>query len=507
MKKNTVKRMLFGVLTVLVLSTSGLKAAEYFLRADTTTLTLPNGSNVVMWGFARDSSFGALDGVVTVPGPQLTVLPNDSVLTIHLDNRLPEPVSIVIPGQTIVPVPVRTVDGRARSFTTETSTSNAAPVNYVWSNLRPGTFLYQSGTHPSVQVQMGLYGCVRKNYASGQAYPGVSFDTEITLLYSEIDTVLHDAVATGQYGPTKTVTSTVNYAPKYFMINGRSYTNGMAPISAGLPGDAVMIHFLNAGLETHVPIVNNAYLKLVAEDGFKYPYPKDQYSVFLPAGKTIDALFTSSVSNVLAVYDRRLDMMNATTSPGGMLTYLSITNTLAPLGDAVAQSSALQSSSLYDAAKRMNGAARVSIVGDTSAVPEILREDGSQTPSTETPIATATVDSWPQTWSSSDWSPKHTAINLVDGDTNTVWVGKDGGATWAVSVDFGVKMKLTDLQILFWGKAWKSTFVGGSVNGTTDWFDVTSVTNSTIDIRYLLIEMWNDPTETTPPAIREIIWK
>ena len=124
-----------------------------------------------------------------------------------------------------------------------------------------------------------------------------------------------------------------------------------------------------------------------------------------------------------------------------------------------------------------------------------------------TPIATEAVVSWPQVWSSSDWSAKHTAGNLIDGNTNTVWVGKADGSPWAVSVDFGKKTSLADLQILFWDKAWKNTFVGGSVNGTNDWFNVMSNTNSTINVRYLLIEMWYDPAEAAPPAIREIIWK
>ncbi len=298
--------------------------AAFYLRTGVITNTMPNGSNVVMWGFAQDSAFGAMDGVVTVPGPTLTILPGDATLTIHLDNNLPEPVSIVIPGQTIVPTPVRLPNGRVRSFTAETAPYNGVPVDYTWSNLRPGTFLYQSGTHPSVQVQMGLYGAVRKDYAFGKTYPGVTFQSEATLLYSEIDPALHEAVATGNYGPGQAMTSTVDYAPKYFLINGQAYTNGLAPVSAGRPGDTLVIHFLNAGLQTHVPIVNNSYFQLIAEDGFPYPYPKDQYSVFLPAGKTIDALYTTSVSNQLAVYDRRLNMINSTTTDGGMLTYLNV---------------------------------------------------------------------------------------------------------------------------------------------------------------------------------------
>jgi FtsP/CotA-like multicopper oxidase with cupredoxin domain len=215
-------------------------------------------------------------------------------------------------------------NGRARSFTTETPSANSAPVVYTWSNLRPGTFIYQSGTHPSVQVQMGLYGAVRKDAAPGQTYPGVPFSSEATLLYSEVDPALHDAVATGNYGAGNAMPSTVGYEPKYFLINGLFYTSGLLPIYAGKPGETIVLHFLNAGLHTHVPIVNGTYLRLIAEDGFPYPYPKEQYTACLPAGKTLDALFTPGTNGMLAVYDRRLNMMNGASSPGGMLAYLNV---------------------------------------------------------------------------------------------------------------------------------------------------------------------------------------
>ena len=45
--------------------------------------------------------------------------------------------------------------------------------------IAPGTYLYHSGTHPAVQVQMGLYGALTKNAVDGgggetpQQYPPV----------------------------------------------------------------------------------------------------------------------------------------------------------------------------------------------------------------------------------------------------------------------------------------------------------------------------------------------
>ncbi|MDD5011278.1 MAG: choice-of-anchor A family protein, partial [Phycisphaerae bacterium] len=163
----------------------GAFAVEYYLRAGQTTVEMPGGQVITMWGFAQDSSFGALDGTVQIPGPQLTVPADDPNLVIWLDNNLAEPVSIVIPGQNAVVTPVKFTDAqgrqRIRSFTHETDANNTTAVKYEWQNFRPGTFLYHSASHPAVQVQMGLYGCVKKdaltvNLGSAGQYNMVVFE-------------------------------------------------------------------------------------------------------------------------------------------------------------------------------------------------------------------------------------------------------------------------------------------------------------------------------------------
>ncbi len=296
---------------------------EVYLRAGLTTNTMPDGRSVVMWGFARDSSATNQDGVITVPGPAIVLGPGSQDLLIHLTNDLPEPVSIVIPGQpAALGDPQRNPDGRARAFTHEAAPGGAA--DYAWSNLRPGSFLYHSGSHPAVQVQMGLYGVLTKLSGYGQAYPGVSFNSEATLLFSEIDPALHDAVAADDYGPGKTVTSTLRYSPQYFFISGASYTNGLSSVRVGKPGDRVLLRLLNVGLDYRVPTINNSYVQLVAEDGYPMPYPREAYAATLAPLKTMDAVLTATASNIFAIYDRRLSLVNSTNGPGGMLAHLEV---------------------------------------------------------------------------------------------------------------------------------------------------------------------------------------
>ncbi|MBA7616349.1 hypothetical protein ES703_23645 [subsurface metagenome] len=339
------KQLALAVLMLLTMARTSLappdkNTVEYYLRADTTTKTMPDGQVIVMWGFALDSAFGAEDGEVTVPGPVLTV-PNDKKnLVINLDNNLGVPVSIVIPSQintTMVPVKFTDDKGRQRirAFTHETEPNNTEPVIYEWKNFRPGTYLYHSGSHPAVQVQMGLYGCLKKdvekvkgkdvpNVAYKQGNNLVTYDTDIVLCFSEIDPALHQAVADSNYGPGKAMTSTINYEPKYFLINGEPYSSGSLPLPAGNPNDRVLIRFVNAGLETHVPVLQDFYMNVVAEDGYKYQYAKEQYSLILPALKTKDVVIIPQSVGTYPVYDRRLRLTNADISPGGMLTYLNV---------------------------------------------------------------------------------------------------------------------------------------------------------------------------------------
>lgn len=298
--------------TVLLTLAGQTGAVTYNLCVGTTTKTMPDTSIITMWGYGMDTGGPC---AATVPGPELTVPAGDNTLTINLRNELTEAVSVVIPGQQAAMTPVFFTDGqgrqRVRSFTHETTATGV----YTWNNLKPGSYMYMSGTHPAVQVQMGLYGAVTHDVAVGEAYPGVAYDSEVTLLYSEIDPVLHNAVDGGSYG-TAAYPSTVNYTPEYFLVNGAPFEPGNAPLPAGAAGQRTLIRLLNAGLEDHALVLQGQHLTLVAEDGNVYPWPREEYSVLMAAGKTKDALFIPASDGTYPVYDRRLR--------SGMLTNLSV---------------------------------------------------------------------------------------------------------------------------------------------------------------------------------------
>ncbi len=296
----------------------------------TKTVTLPSGHTVAvpMWGFAL------VGGTPSVPGPRIVVPRGTSTLEISLTNSLSgpgaEPVSLVIPGQAFNATPVRNADGRIVSMTPDAAPGGAA-VLYTFNNLKPGTFLYQSGSHQALQVQMGLYGAVTMEAGPAappppapEAYAGVPYDSEVLLLYSEIDVALHQAVAAGSYGTAPGPTSTVDYAPSLFLVNGESYTVASLPIPAGAAGGLTLVRMLNAGLKSHVVVVDNASLALVAEDGNPYSDARAQASILLPAGKTHDAIWTPTAAGSYPVYDRMLHLVAREQTAGGMLAMLCV---------------------------------------------------------------------------------------------------------------------------------------------------------------------------------------
>lgn len=336
-------RTVFFVVAVLSMASASSFAAEFYLRADVTTKNMPGDPNIPMWGFALENSTFTAGTTATVPGPILTVPPGDTTLIIHLKNNLTAanvglslgcPVSLVIPGQITPMTPVRfgpmpypQFEGRIRSLTHETPPDNATVVDYVWNNFQPGTYVYHSGTHVQCHVQMGLYGGIIKDYDDApykQAYPGVVYETAVPVFFSEIDPAFHRAVDSNNYGPGKAMTSTIDYEPKYFLINGMPFNPNEPPVLAGASGGGTLLRLFNMGLETRCPLLQGGYLTLVAEDGRPYDSAKEQYVASLPAGKTLDAMVVFPAAATYPLYDRRLGLTNGPMTGGGMLQQLNV---------------------------------------------------------------------------------------------------------------------------------------------------------------------------------------
>jgi len=288
------------------------------LRADefTKNVPLPGGgtTNIHMWGFVIGG------GTPTSPGPAITVPFADTVLTINLRNDLAVPISLVIPNQNgyvrVAPAPgvsehVTSVDaqGRTRASSFVKQTLPGQTVTYRWNNVQPGTYLYYSGTHSALQVQMGLYGMLKKNTTATLAYPGVvapPITQEVNWIFGEIDFDVHDAVLNGTYDTA--IKSMIHSVPEIYLLNGQPLQVGQ--FTAGLPGfgtpPPTLVRMLNVCYDERIPVLNGFHLRVVAEDGRAYPYPKIENAVNLPSLKTRDAQLIAPRGTAVKFYDRRL---------------------------------------------------------------------------------------------------------------------------------------------------------------------------------------------------------
>jgi len=403
------------------------------LTAGTATATLPDGTAVPMWGYSCGSvvtgstaTCASLNPAAAGWSPVVITVPTGADLTINLTNSLPGavPTSLVIVGQlggglgstaSSTPSPdhsnaqpltwpiAGTTPGnvpavgvgtppaqlnRVQSFSTEVLHGLTAPL--TWRAPRPGTYLLESGTHPSIQGPMGLYGIlvvttVPAGATPGVAYPGVNYNAEIPLLLSEIDPVQNNAVnaAVNTSGFSETMVwsglpngcgnpssptyqqcypPAVNYTPLYYLINGAAFDKTHAgtslfktsPATGVSTAGHVLVRFVNAGLRMHVPSIVGARtvqaatgtpvtvsgFSLIAEDGNVLPgIARVQNEVFLAAGKTYDVLINTPVGLSLSgpppslpVFDRELSLSgNSTARDAGMLAYIGVNNAVTPV--------------------------------------------------------------------------------------------------------------------------------------------------------------------------------
>jgi hypothetical protein len=378
------------------------------LTAAPANATLPDGTVVPMWGY----TCGAVTGATCAPlnanagtgwsAPVITVpvaTSGATSLTISLTNSLPAgvPTSLTIVGQLggglgtpggttpspdhtnaqpltwpiagdppgasptgVAPAPAQ--GPRVQSFGAEVAVG--ATGTLTWGNLKPGTYLLESGTHPSIQGPMGLYGIVVVTTPAAAGVPGTAYGTvgsttavtyasEIPLLLSEIDPVQNNAVNTavntagfaesnvwaGMSAATTTTPSAVkcrdvtgvavanaacyppavNYTPLYYMVNGVAFdkthnTNSLFASTVGTSAAAVsgnvLVRLVNAGLRMHVPAIVGAQtgaaaaagFALIAEDGNQLPgVPRVQSEVFMPAGKTYDVMINTPAAGSTAL--------------------------------------------------------------------------------------------------------------------------------------------------------------------------------------------------------------
>jgi FtsP/CotA-like multicopper oxidase with cupredoxin domain len=208
-------------------------------------------------------------------------------------------------------------------MTREAPPDGVTVATYTFTAASPGTYMYNSGTRPELQIEMGLVGALiirpdtyvarpEGEIVGGNqiAYNHVdsAYDHEYLFLHTEMDPRFHRAVACGNIDSIDNTT----YNPVYWFLNGRCFPDTVlaAPSSALLPhqpyncfprmhpGQRVLMRMIGGGRDAHPfhPHSNNIYL--IARDGRLFPlneggdvFGMSEYTPNILPGATHDAIF------------------------------------------------------------------------------------------------------------------------------------------------------------------------------------------------------------------------
>jgi len=233
----------------MVCTTSSSPNPTFNLDAKPGYIFTADGNTMFMW------SYSVTNGAFQYPGPVLCVNQGDTV-TVILHNSLPERVSIMFPGQENVQANGASAQpeflgagGILSSLTNSAVTGGTVTYSFVANN--PGTFIYESGTDPKKQVEMGLASALVVRPTLGATFVYNRADTQFTqgeefiAILTEIDPYLHQSVEVG-----KTNFNMNNYHPRYWLLNGRGFPDTVADnFASWLPaqpyGALALIHPFN----------------------------------------------------------------------------------------------------------------------------------------------------------------------------------------------------------------------------------------------------------------------
>ncbi len=296
----------------------GVVGLNFALTAKAGYLSTAEGNSVYFWGYANAG------GPAQYSGPTMIVTQGELV-TVTLNNELPVATSIVFPGQ----ANVAASGGAAGLLTREAPAGSpgapGAMVTYTFRPSQPGTYLYESGTRPDLQTEMGLVGALIVRPAAynaetnrrAYAHADSTYEHEFLFFLTEMDENIHDLVEAQVKDGLPVQADMTKRWPVYWFINGRTGPDTVLPAFAPwLPhqpydalttihaGDSVLLRVIGAGRDSHPFHHHGNHAKIIARDG-RFLSSAGQsggtvgadlaYQVFtIPSspGSTYDALFS-----------------------------------------------------------------------------------------------------------------------------------------------------------------------------------------------------------------------
>lgn len=286
-------------------------------------ISMADGVQVYSWGYGAATGSGGT-GLMQISGPTLLVNQGETV-SISFTNNLPTRSSMLFPGQSAV-----TASGGAAGVLAQEAPPGQT-VTYTFTAAQPGTYLYQSGTQPGLQVEMGMVGALVV-YPSGNpagtkwAYNhiGTAYDRETLFVVGDIDSDIHAAVdeqvkafkALPGYTPSSEGLFSADLSqrfPKYWTLNGRTSPDVFAKNNAGElphqpyntlprlhPGEKMLLRMIGAGTDLHPMHHHGNNSWAIARDGRMLGSTPtsgpnlafSDYTIKVVPGQTLDAVWS-----------------------------------------------------------------------------------------------------------------------------------------------------------------------------------------------------------------------
>ena len=305
-KKTSVAMVLLAMLCMAtppsaLAAIDGITGPSFQLYARAGNIVLGDGNSLLAWGYSANATEG-----MQYPGPTLIVTEGQTV-TVTLTNTLSVPASIVFPGQAALTTTGGCTPPACSNLLTREAAANGGTVTYTFVASRPGTYLYQSGSQPEIQIEMGMVGALivrpagfaqgtYSSHTNRTAYGSASsaYDREYLFLLTEMDRSFHETMflrqqaveaGTNPDDPTRSDFARLQIDPAKFsatlwFINGRNGPDTMLknavqwlpaqPYNAMArmhPGERVLMRVVGGGRDLH-PFHhhgNNAWV--IARDG------------------------------------------------------------------------------------------------------------------------------------------------------------------------------------------------------------------------------------------------
>lgn len=294
------------------------ESRSFVIRASDGHASMGDGVHVYMWGYGLGQA-----GRMQYTGPTLLARAGEHIM-ITLYNDLPVTTSMTFPGQ------VMTSGGPTATSPLGRQIPPGEHETYEFTAGQPGTYTYQSGTRPSLQVEMGLMGALIVYPATTlrQAYdhPSTAFDRETLLISTDIDSDIHQSVyeQVQNCGSNCDSAITVDLSkrfPKYWTLNGRTSPDVFANNYVGElphqpynalprlhPGEKILFRMIGGGMDMHPMHHHGANSWHIATDGRMLSTTPDNqtaagagadmavsdYTIPVTPGQTYDAIWSWS---------------------------------------------------------------------------------------------------------------------------------------------------------------------------------------------------------------------